>query len=921
MARSSYEVGRAFKDILLHSSASSSASFSASAPNAVPCDVFINHRGPDVKYTLGKDIYNILFRMGLRVFLDTEILQLGDVIPIELEFAMQSAKLHVAIFSERYAESPWCLNELTFMLKTGAPIIPVFYGIDPGDLRWVDSKKSKYCKAFDHYKTKERYSPVKLTEWKAALHDISLHSGCVLNLGDGKERLLKGIVNSVLKLMKKVPLHIGKHPVGLEAAVQHLERTTLDSLGRQHQNVQIVGIVGVGGSGKTTLAKELYNKKCSTMDKSSFLFEVRESKNVLHSLQKKLLADLRLGNIPCEHTLEGKKILASRLRSLRVLMVLDDVDHVDQLEALLPTKENLGSGSLIIVTSRQQAVLTSWGISSIYQMKEMDQHNARQLFCWHAFLQPEPFKEFEDLVENFLKVCNGLPLRLKVLGAQLYGKGTGYWESELKKITKLPDNILHRLNANYDALEVDEQNMFLDIACFLVGEKISLATAVWDGCGWNGEYCFENLVNKCLVELDGQNRIRMHDHFRELGREIAVQHSPYRLWLPGQITDIQRHAEESMLVRGIMAATTQFAACSAHDEFPKCSSHFQPPFEKCMELMEGSSRGFSLLVVTGNDFTQEFSQLASELLWLRWFDFKHANLPSWLSLKTLRVLELYGATSLKGLWEEDAHPPLQLRELIVTATRGSSVERLPRSLSQLKHLTKIALIGYLEDEFGITTLPEEFCDLQSLEHLELRYWKALSSIPTRFGQLTNLLHVDLCFCQELGVLPDSFKQLKRLLYLDLSGCRNLSVKSDILEDMLKLQKLCFSKCRKLFELPLQITNQVSLRELNVQDTNLRNIPITIGHLSNLETLRIGSSQLTSLPDSLGCLSSLTSLYITDCCSLDCLPDSLGRLNYLQKLTLDNLPELTSLPEGLWQLSNLQTLEISGCPISRFDFWE
>ncbi|GLJ15338.1 hypothetical protein SUGI_0251540 [Cryptomeria japonica] len=110
--------------------------FDGFAPSASTCasklikrpsyNVFINHRGPDVKHTLASVLYGILTAMALSVFLDSEELEYGDFLPRTIEAAMASALLHIAIFSKGYAESPWCLAELSFMLKSGATIIPIY---------------------------------------------------------------------------------------------------------------------------------------------------------------------------------------------------------------------------------------------------------------------------------------------------------------------------------------------------------------------------------------------------------------------------------------------------------------------------------------------------------------------------------------------------------------------------------------------------------------------------------------------------------------------------------------------------------------------------------------------------------------------------------------------------------------------------
>lgn len=171
-----YELGNAFSEIV--------KSETSSPHKRVPpemCDVFINHRGIDVKNTIARAIYHTLHCMGLRVFLDVEELQLGDFLPTTIEDAMRGASLHIAIFSKNYAHSPWCLAELSFMLKTGTRIVPVFYRVEPCDLRWVINGKGIYSDAFSKHELKGRYSSEKLHEWKMALNAVSYIAGWEIN--------------------------------------------------------------------------------------------------------------------------------------------------------------------------------------------------------------------------------------------------------------------------------------------------------------------------------------------------------------------------------------------------------------------------------------------------------------------------------------------------------------------------------------------------------------------------------------------------------------------------------------------------------------------------------------------------------------------------------------------------------------------
>ncbi|KAH9288603.1 hypothetical protein KI387_032720, partial [Taxus chinensis] len=244
-------------------------------------DVFINHRGPDVKDTLATQLYISLQELGIRVFLDSKEKELGDSFPSTIETAIRSAAVHIAIFSKKYAESPWCLAELVLMLQSKAKIVPVFYDVQPGELRHIE--KGVYADAFTNYEKKSRYLQ-KLKEWKEALQSVSFLTGEEFN-GD-----CKNIVSAVQKEFErfKPKLPVAKYPVGLHKLVQDFEKKCLDELVDDFESQcrmreegkdkpKIVGIFGMGGIGKTTLYKELFNRKRSQYSRRCFLFDVREA--------------------------------------------------------------------------------------------------------------------------------------------------------------------------------------------------------------------------------------------------------------------------------------------------------------------------------------------------------------------------------------------------------------------------------------------------------------------------------------------------------------------------------------------------------------------------------------------------------------------------------------------------------------------
>ena len=143
---------------------------------------------------------------------------------------------------------------------------------------------------------------------------------------------------------------------------------------------------------------------------------------------------------------------------------------------------------------------------------------------------------YEELVSKFLLVCQGLPLSLKVIGALLHSESPEYWEDQLHKLSQvLPTEIQNRLKISYDSLDKQEKEIFLDIACFFIGINRDTAIKLWDGSGWEGSLALGSLESKCLVTVDEKNCIRMHDHLRDLGRDLAEKEPPgcpRRFWRP-----------------------------------------------------------------------------------------------------------------------------------------------------------------------------------------------------------------------------------------------------------------------------------------------------------------------------------------------------------------------------------------------------
>ena len=127
--------------------------------------------------------------------------------------------------------------------------------------------------------------------------------------------------------------------------------------------------------------------------------------------------------------------------------------------------------------------------------------------------------------------------------------------------TELPNEILERLKLSYYALEREEKQIFLDIACYFIGEDMDMAKRIWEGSRRSLLVELLNLQAKCLVEVDGGNTLKMHDHLRDMGRQIADQEKtdgviPHRLWrLIEGIPDLcrQRSSVSASIIQTILS--------------------------------------------------------------------------------------------------------------------------------------------------------------------------------------------------------------------------------------------------------------------------------------------------------------------------------------------------------------------------------
>ncbi|XP_020208545.2 toll/interleukin-1 receptor-like protein [Cajanus cajan] len=281
------------------------ASASSTSMSRYTYDVFLSFRGEDTRYGFTGNLYSALSRRGIFTFFDDDALRKGEEINPSLRKAIQESRISIIVFSKNYASSTFCLDELVHILecytKHNMWILPVFYDVDPSHVR---HQKGCFGEAFaQHERGRFKDDIQQLQKWRMALHQAADLSGSHFKIGGEYEcKIIKKIIEEISNKLNRHLLHIACYPVGLQVRVQRIQ----ELMNAQFDNkVIMLGIHGMGGIGKSTLARAIYNLRANQFESSCFLANVRE-KSIKHGLvhiQETILSelveerDIKLGDV------------------------------------------------------------------------------------------------------------------------------------------------------------------------------------------------------------------------------------------------------------------------------------------------------------------------------------------------------------------------------------------------------------------------------------------------------------------------------------------------------------------------------------------------------------------------------------------------------------------------------------------------
>ncbi|XP_062012479.1 disease resistance protein RPM1-like [Rosa rugosa] len=714
--------------------------------------------------------------------------------------------------------------------------------------------------------------------------------------------------------------------VGIEGKKQILMEWLMD----EDQRQTVISVVGMGGSGKTTLAAKTFNNEkvkrhfhcCAWITVSQTSDVVHLFRSLIMELYKSRKEDVP-ENLNTMSSRELKGLLVHYLESKRYLVVLDDVwDNKDWSEIKVSLQDRQ-LGSRIIVTTRKEDVASNcFGVKShVHHIQRLQKDEAWELFCKKAFSSNEHKTcppDFVSLACQLVEKCEGLPLAIVALGGLMSSKKSlDQWQQVYNSLNwhldnnSLLDPVKNILLLSFNDLPSQLRHCFLYCSLFpedfVIRRKRLIRLWIAEGFvehvkgitpeevadGYLWELCFRSMLQVVERNETGRPRkVKMHDLMRELALLTAEKEKF------GHVYDGRQVMEEISTRR-----------LSIHKMEGEITSW--PGMSKIRSL---------LFFATDMSSLSFLNALVSQFKLLRTLDLEGVqidNLPdAVVHLFNLRYLNLKG-TLIKKLPESIG----LLHNLQFLNIKDSKIESLPQRIEKLLNLRHLIMYRYTIESRGFmiyavgTKAPSNICKLQKLQCL-----KVIESEGDTFrliGNMTQLKSIGISNLKEqdgidLWVSIEKLNMLQSMVLIPSNEEEILPVKAQC-PPLPHLRKLVL--VGRLQNVIPWFSSLHSLTALILHWSRLEeDLLPQIEALPNLTRIQLCS---TYVGEELCFRRGFVKLEVLELLNFDpvkVITIEKGVMPNLRDLTVARCMELKTVPLGLEYLSNLQTLDLKDVPM-------